>query len=67
MTDMTTEPIVKAQSPLSEAWSMFRRNHAAMAGLAVLIIIVLGAIFGPYLYPRPTVRDGLGPVLAARC
>jgi len=51
MTDMTTEPIVKAQSPLSEAWSMFRRNHAAMAGLAVLIIIVLGAIFGPYLYP----------------
>lgn len=51
MTDLTTEPIVKAQSPLSEAWSMFRRNHAAMAGLAVLIIIVLGAIFGPYLYP----------------
>lgn len=51
MTDLTTEPIVKAQSPLSEAWSMFRRNHAAMAGLAVLMIIVLGAIFGPYLYP----------------
>lgn len=51
MTDMTTEPIIKAQSPLSEAWSMFRRNHAAMAGLCVLIVIVLGAIFGPYLYP----------------
>jgi len=51
MSDLTTEPIIKAQSPLSEAWSMFRRNHAAMAGLVVLIFIVLGAIFGPYLYP----------------
>ena len=46
-----TEPTVKAQSPLSEAWDMFKRNHAAMAGLVVLILIVLGAIFGPYLYP----------------
>ncbi|SDE70346.1 ABC transporter permease [Ruegeria marina] len=51
MTDQTTEPTVKAQSPLSEAWDMFRRNHAAMAGLVVLCCIVLGAIFGPYLYP----------------
>ena len=51
MSDLTTEPIIKAQSPLSEAWGMFRRNHAAMAGLVVLIFIVLGAIFGPYLYP----------------
>jgi len=46
-----TEPTIKAQSPLSEAWDMFKRNHAAMAGLVVLIFIVFGAIFGPYLYP----------------
>ncbi|MDU8911012.1 ABC transporter permease [Aestuariicoccus sp. MJ-SS9] len=51
MTDQSTEATIKAQSPLSEAWNMFRRNHAAMAGLIVLCLIVLGAIFGPYLYP----------------
>lgn len=54
---MTDAPIVpeqetpKAQSPLSEAWSMFRRNHAALVALFVLILIVLTAIFGPVLYP----------------
>lgn len=51
MSDQTTDATVKAQSPLSEAWDMFRRNHAAMAGLVVLCLIVLGAIFGPYIYP----------------
>ncbi|MEW9920291.1 ABC transporter permease [Marimonas sp. MJW-29] len=51
MTDQTSQPVPKAQSPLSEAWDMFKRNHAAMAGLVVLCLIVLGAIFGPYLYP----------------
>jgi peptide/nickel transport system permease protein len=51
MSDQMTEPMIKAQSPLSEAWDMFKRNHAAMAGLVVLIFIVFGAIFGPYLYP----------------
>ncbi len=51
MSDHMAETMIKAQSPLSEAWGMFRRNHAAMAGLVVLILIVLGAIFGPYLYP----------------
>jgi len=30
---------------------MFRQNYAAMAGLIILSLIVLGAIFGPYLYP----------------
>lgn len=51
MSDQATEITVKAQSPLSEAWHMFRRNHAAMLGLLVLCLIVLGAIFGPYIYP----------------
>lgn len=51
MSDQLTEVTVKAQSPLSEAWGMFRRNYAAMAGLVVLVLIVLGAIFGPFLYP----------------
>tara|TARA_R110000787_G_scaffold83575_1_gene179748 strand:+ start:2145 stop:3023 length:879 start_codon:yes stop_codon:yes gene_type:complete len=52
MTDTSQlPPVEKARSPLSEAWEMFRGNHAAMAGLVILIIIILGAIFGPMLYP----------------
>lgn len=52
MTDSSfTPPVEKARSPLAEAWDMFRGNYAAMAGLAVLGLIVLGAIFGPLLYP----------------
>ncbi|MCP4070384.1 MAG: ABC transporter permease [Hyphomicrobiales bacterium] len=44
------EEIQKARHPFAEAWEMFRRNHAAVAALIVLILIVLGAIFGPILY-----------------
>lgn len=43
--------VIKARHPFTEAWEMFRRNHAAMAGLIVLLIITLGAIIGPFLYP----------------
>lgn len=44
------EPVEKARSPFSEAFAMFRQNHAAVAGLIILILIVLGGIFGPYIY-----------------
>lgn len=49
--ELPEEDIVQARSPLSEAWEMFRRNHAAVAGLVVLALISLGAIIGPFLYP----------------
>ena len=54
---MSDKPIIiedetpKAQSPFSEAWGMFRRNHAALVALFVLAVIVFMAIFGPLLYP----------------
>lgn len=54
---MSDTPIIledetpKAQSPLAEAWGMFRRNHAALVALFVLAMIVFMAIFGPLLYP----------------
>lgn len=48
---LETETIEKARSPFSEAFEMFRKNHAAMAGLGVLVIIVIAAIIGPTLYP----------------
>lgn len=40
-----------ARSPFSEAWEMFRGNTAAMVALVVLGLIILCAIFGPYIYP----------------
>ncbi|MCW3783645.1 ABC transporter permease [Defluviimonas sp. CAU 1641] len=36
---------------MSEAWTKFRANHSAMVGLFVLVLIMLGAIVGPLLYP----------------
>jgi peptide/nickel transport system permease protein len=36
---------------LSEAWEMFRGNTAAMLALIVLALIMLCAIFGPWVYP----------------
>lgn len=50
---MSTEleaTIEKARSPFSEAFEMFRKNHLAMAGLILLILIILGGVLGPYLY-----------------
>ena len=44
------ETVEKARPPIAEAWEMFRKNHAAVAALIVLILIVLAAIFGPALY-----------------
>tara|TARA_R110002094_G_scaffold142996_3_gene133120 strand:- start:1922 stop:2806 length:885 start_codon:yes stop_codon:yes gene_type:complete len=44
-----TAPI--ARHPAAEAWEMFRRNHAAMVALIVLSLIILAAIFGPFIYP----------------
>ncbi len=51
MTDQTEGPVEKARTPLAETVEMFLKNHAAVAALVVLVLIVLGAIFGPFLYP----------------
>lgn len=45
------EPIQKARHPMAEATEMFMKNHAAVAALLVLTLIVLAAIFGPWIYP----------------
>ncbi|WP_425045381.1 ABC transporter permease [Primorskyibacter sp. S87] len=45
------QSVEKARSPLFEAWDMFRRNHAAVAALLALALIVIGAVIGPFLYP----------------
>ncbi len=45
------EPVLKAQHPMAEAWAMFRRDHAAMAGLIVLLLVLIAGLLGPWLYP----------------
>ena len=55
MTDPSVEieeKIEKARSPFTEAWEMFRRNHAALVALVLLILIVVMAVLGPVLYGR---------------
>ena len=39
-----------AQSPLREAWRMFRRNVPALVGTAILLTIVLTTLYGTFLY-----------------
>ncbi len=48
-----TDPMVveKAQSPASEAFHMFRRDHAAIAGLIVLLLVLITGLIGPVIYP----------------
>lgn len=41
----------KARSPFSEAFEMFRRNHAAVIGLVILLSIIAIAVIGPMVYP----------------
>lgn len=48
---VASEQTPAARHPAAEAWEMFRRNHAAMAALVALSLIILAAIFGPYIYP----------------
>ncbi|NRP21518.1 putative D,D-dipeptide transport system permease protein DdpC [Ensifer adhaerens] len=43
---------VRSVSPLAEFWRMFRRNKVAVAALAVVVAIILLAIFAPFLVPQ---------------
>jgi len=43
--------IVRPEHPLLEAWRLFKKNTAALAGLAILTAIILLAIIGPKIYP----------------
>ncbi len=38
-------------SPGREAWRVFRRNRSAMFGLGMLVLMILGVLLGPTLYP----------------
>ena len=41
---------VAAESPLREAWRMFRRNVPALIGTAILALILLATLYGAFLH-----------------
>lgn len=41
---------VEAQSPLKDAWRMFRRNGPALLGTSILLVIILVTIYGTFFY-----------------
>ncbi len=50
---MATEAhAVKSVSPLAEFWRTFRRNKVAIAALAVVVVIILAAVFAPFIVPQ---------------
>lgn len=40
----------EAISPGREAWRMFRRNYPALAGVAILSVIILATLYGQFFY-----------------
>jgi peptide/nickel transport system permease protein len=49
MIDAVAAP--RTRGPWREAWSVYRRNRAAMLGLVILLLVLALAIAGPSLYP----------------
>ncbi|MDF2986771.1 MAG: ABC-type dipeptide/oligopeptide/nickel transport system, permease component [Eubacterium sp.] len=51
-------PLEKPESQLKKMWEALRENHAAVAGLCVIVFLLLIAIFGPIITPYdPNVSD----------
>ncbi len=48
---MNSPSPLESYSPSREAWRMFRRNHTAVAGLLLLLLIMGATLLGPFLYP----------------
>ncbi len=40
----------QAQSPMLEAWRMFRRNVPALVGVFILAVIILATLYGQFIY-----------------
>lgn len=48
------EYVRPARSLWADAWYTFSRDKLAMAGLAMLGLLVVATMFGPFLYEKPT-------------
>ncbi|MEH2090326.1 ABC transporter permease [Nostoc sp.] len=49
----STNFVSQPETLTQEAWRKFRRNHQAMFGMVILLIIMLSIIFGPFIYQIP--------------
>ena len=47
---MSQNTKTEAQSPLREAWRMFRRNVPALLGTAILLVIIAVTSYGTFIY-----------------
>lgn len=52
MTAAPEAPTRKPPHPLRELWSSFRQNHGAVAGLAVIVFLLLVAVFADVIAPH---------------
>ncbi|MFW6409463.1 MAG: oligopeptide ABC transporter permease [Halanaerobiales bacterium] len=50
---------IKAESPWAIAWRHFKKNKLAMAGLFIMIIVVLSAVFAPQLAPHDPYKTNI--------
>jgi len=54
----------RSASLWSDAFSRLRRNKLAMVGLALVTLLLLAAIFGPFIAPYPYAQQDIKAVLA---
>lgn len=55
-------PIAKVEHPTAEALRMFLRNPSAIVGMIILLIAVLVAIAGPWVYPADPFEIRVAPL-----
>ena len=56
MTELMIDTPDSAAPPSREAWRMFYRNKAAVAGLIILVFVILMTYLGPILYDQDPTR-----------
>jgi oligopeptide transport system permease protein len=49
--DIPQEDDIVTRSPMGDAWREFRRNKVAVAGMAFIILLLLGALFADFITP----------------
>ena len=60
-----TLPTTQNAGLLRQTWRRLRRNHGAMVGLAMLLLLALVAISGPYIAPHDPIAIDSDAVLKA--
>ncbi|MDY5931221.1 MAG: ABC transporter permease [Candidatus Ornithospirochaeta sp.] len=54
---MAEKATVKSESYFSSVWNEFRKNKAAVVGMAILFLIILCAIFAPLIAPYDPIEQ----------